>query len=47
MQSSVTRVWNSPASRAEHRELLDLICGLDLKSLPKVESVSVNILLPR
>jgi len=26
--------------RAEHRALLDLICGLDLKPLPKVESVS-------
>ena len=25
--------------RAEHRALLDLICGLDLKPLPKVESV--------
>ena len=25
--------------RAEHRSLLDLICGLDLKPLPKVESV--------
>ena len=25
--------------RADHRELLDLICGLDLKPLPKVESV--------
>ena len=26
--------------RAEHRALLDLICGLDLKPLPKVEPVS-------
>ena len=26
--------------RAEHRALLDLICGLDLEPLPKVESVS-------
>jgi phospholipid/cholesterol/gamma-HCH transport system permease protein len=26
--------------RAEHRSLLDLVCGLDLKPLPKVESVS-------
>jgi hypothetical protein len=25
--------------RAEHRTLLDLICGLDLKPLPKVASV--------
>jgi phospholipid/cholesterol/gamma-HCH transport system permease protein len=25
--------------RAEHRALVDLICGLDLKSIPKVESV--------
>lgn len=25
--------------RAEHRALLDLICGLDLKPLPKIESV--------
>ncbi|NDP41410.1 MAG: MlaE family lipid ABC transporter permease subunit [Aromatoleum sp.] len=25
--------------RAEHRALLDLVCGLDLKPLPKVESV--------
>ena len=28
------------AVRAEHRSLLDLICGLDLKPLPKVDSVS-------
>ena len=26
--------------RAEHQALLDLICGLDLKPLPKIESVS-------
>jgi phospholipid/cholesterol/gamma-HCH transport system permease protein len=26
--------------RAEHRALLDLICGLDLKPLPKIKSVS-------
>lgn len=29
-----------PGIRAEHQALLDLICGLDLKPLPKVETVS-------